>query len=136
WQKGSKKAIARSESRNPRSRKHRPRRRHPSSRSPAWARPPSRPEESLDEASPKRLLGAGRGVALMPIEHVAARAVTKPWGVADPRPWAQPRSDGTSIGELWYERTGADRTPASLLLKLLFTSQPLSIQVHPDDTFA
>jgi mannose-6-phosphate isomerase len=72
----------------------------------------------------------------MPIEHVVARAVTKPWGVADPRPWTQPNCDGTAIGELWYERAGADRTPASLLLKLLFTSQPLSIQVHPDDAFA
>ncbi|MGE8941475.1 class I mannose-6-phosphate isomerase [Leptospira interrogans] len=72
----------------------------------------------------------------MPIEHVAARTVIKPWGVADPRPWTQPGCDGTPIGELWYERTSADRTPASLLLKLLFTSQPLSIQVHPDDTFA
>lgn len=72
----------------------------------------------------------------MPIEHVTARTVTKPWGVADPRPWTQPRCAGTPIGELWYERAGADRTPASLLLKLLFTSQPLSIQVHPDDAFA
>ncbi len=72
----------------------------------------------------------------MPIEHVTANSVTKPWGVADPRPWAQPSCDGTWIGELWYERTGADRTPTSLLLKLLFTSQPLSIQVHPDDAFA
>ncbi len=72
----------------------------------------------------------------MPIEHVTASSVAKPWGVVDPRPWTQPRSDGTWIGELWYERTGADRTPTSLLLKLLFTSQPLSIQVHPDDAFA
>jgi mannose-6-phosphate isomerase len=72
----------------------------------------------------------------MPTEHVATRAVAKPWGVADLRPWTQPSCDGTAIGELWYERAGADRTPASLLLKLLFTSQPLSIQVHPDDAFA
>jgi len=72
----------------------------------------------------------------MPIEHVTARTVTKPWGVAHPRPWTQPRCAGTPIGELWYERAGADRTPVSLLLKLLFTSQPLSIQVHPDDAFA
>src|SRR5688572_18495983 len=72
----------------------------------------------------------------MPIEYIAVRAVTKPWGVADPRPWTQPKCDGTPIGELWYERTGADRTPASLMLKLLFTSQPLSIQVQPDDAFA
>lgn len=72
----------------------------------------------------------------MPIEHVAARSVTKPWGIADPRPWVQPSCDGASIGELWYERACATRTLPSLLLKLLFTSQPLSIQVHPDDAFA
>lgn len=72
----------------------------------------------------------------MPIEHVAARTVTKPWGVADPRPWTQPRCDGTWIGELWYERAGGASAIPSLLIKLLFTSQPLSIQVHPDDTFA
>lgn len=72
----------------------------------------------------------------MPIEHVVTRAVAKPWGVADPRPWTQPSCDGTAIGELWYERADADLRPASLLLKLLFASQPLSIQVHPDDAFA
>ncbi len=72
----------------------------------------------------------------MPIEHVTASSVTKPWGVTDPRPWTEPRCDGTLIGELWYERAGAERTPTSLLLKLLLTSQPLSIQVHPNDAFA
>jgi mannose-6-phosphate isomerase len=40
------------------------------------------------------------------------------------------------IGELWYERTDSACPPPALLLKLLFTSQPLSIQVHPDDAFA
>lgn len=72
----------------------------------------------------------------MPIEHVTSRTVTKPWGVADPRPWTQPRRDGTWIGEVWYERAGGASALPSLLIKLLFTSQPLSIQVHPDDTFA
>jgi mannose-6-phosphate isomerase len=72
----------------------------------------------------------------MPIEHVAANSVAKPWGIADPRPWARPKVDGTLVGELWYERTDTARAPTSLLLKLLFTSQPLSIQVHPDDAFA
>ncbi len=72
----------------------------------------------------------------MPIEHVTASAVAKPWGVTDPRPWVQPRGDGAAIGELWYQRTGNACSSASLLLKLLFTSQPLSIQVHPDDAFA
>ena len=72
----------------------------------------------------------------MPIERVAVNSVNKPWGVADPRPWTQPSPDGTWIGELWYERTDRACAPPSLLLKLLFTSQPLSIQVHPDDAFA
>jgi hypothetical protein len=53
----------------------------------------------------------------MPIEHVAASAVTKPWGVADPRPWMQPRGDGASIGEFRYQRTDAACSSASLLLK-------------------
>jgi mannose-6-phosphate isomerase len=75
-------------------------------------------------------------MAPMPIEHVAARAVAKPWGVADPRPWSQPINNGMIVGELWYERAGGARALPSLLLKLLFTSQPLSIQVHPDDAFA
>ena len=44
--------------------------------------------------------------------------------------------DGSAIGEIWYERPGRAATDPSLLLKLLFTSQPLSIQVHPDDAFA
>jgi mannose-6-phosphate isomerase len=72
----------------------------------------------------------------MTIEHLSATPVTKPWGVADPRPWTQPRSDGASTGELRYDRSDASSLPPSLLLKLLFTSEPLSIQVHPDDAFA
>lgn len=72
----------------------------------------------------------------MTLEFVGAISCKKPWGVADPRPWAQPSSDGTFVGELWYELTDKQRLPTSLLLKLLFTSQPLSIQVHPDDAFA
>jgi mannose-6-phosphate isomerase len=72
----------------------------------------------------------------MPVERVTVNSVNKPWGVADPRPWAQPSSTGARIGELWYERTDRACTLPSLLIKLLFTSQPLSIQVHPDDAFA
>src|SRR6202030_4629996 len=40
------------------------------------------------------------------------------------------------IGEIRYGRPGGATPDASLLLKLLFTSQPLSIQVHPDDAYA
>src|SRR3954451_1383579 len=54
----------------------------------------------------------------------------------DLRPWSNARSDGGAIGEIWYERPDTVATEPSLLLKILFTNQPLSIQVHPDDAFA
>jgi mannose-6-phosphate isomerase len=72
----------------------------------------------------------------MAIEHACAHVVPKPWGVTDLRPWSNARHDGGPIGEIWYERPGRAPTEPSLLLKLLFTRQPLSIQVHPDDAFA
>lgn len=72
----------------------------------------------------------------MAIEHARAHTLPKPWGVVDLRPWSNARHDGNAIGELWYERPGRAVADPSLLLKLLFTSQPLSIQVHPDDAFA
>ena len=72
----------------------------------------------------------------MAIEHARARALPKPWGVEDLRPWSTARRDGNAIGEIWYERSDIAAADPSLLLKLLFTSQPLSIQVHPDDAFA
>lgn len=72
----------------------------------------------------------------MAIEHARARAVTKPWGVEDLRPWSNAGHDGSAIGEILYERTCNGAAVPALLLKLLFTSQPLSIQVHPDDAFA
>jgi mannose-6-phosphate isomerase len=73
----------------------------------------------------------------MTIELARAQALPKPWGVADLRPWSKVGSDGGRlVGEIWYERPGAAGLDTSLLLKLLFTSQPLSIQVHPDDAYA
>ncbi|MFZ1103542.1 MAG: class I mannose-6-phosphate isomerase [Hyphomicrobiaceae bacterium] len=72
----------------------------------------------------------------MAIERARAHAVQKPWGVADLRPWSRADDGARSIGEIWYERSGSEPSDPSLLLKLLFTSQPLSIQVHPDDAYA
>jgi mannose-6-phosphate isomerase len=72
----------------------------------------------------------------MTVEHAHARALPKPWGVVDPRPWSNAGDGVTTIGEIWYERADAEAVPPSLLLKLLFTNQPLSIQVHPDDAYA
>src|SRR5271155_5979332 len=73
---------------------------------------------------------------LMTIEHARARTLPKPWGVEDLRPWSNVRHDGDAVGEIWYERPDNAAVIPALLLKLLFTSQPLSIQVHPDDAFA
>jgi mannose-6-phosphate isomerase len=72
----------------------------------------------------------------MTIERARARALQKPWGVEDLRPWSNARHEGNAIGEILYERPDNTAVDPSLLLKLLFTSQPLSIQVHPDDAFA
>lgn len=72
----------------------------------------------------------------MTIEHARAHTLPKPWGVVDLRPWSDAGQDDPTIGEIWYERPGSTVVAPSLLLKLLFTSQPLSIQVHPDDTYA
>src|SRR3984957_12548270 len=72
----------------------------------------------------------------MPTELAAVRVVHKPWGVRDLQPWSSLDGSSDAIGELWFEREGTHAHTPSLLLKLLFTSEPLSIQVHPDDAFA
>jgi mannose-6-phosphate isomerase len=72
----------------------------------------------------------------MSIEHASVQAMRKPWGVSDLQPWSSVDGTGDAVGELWFERADSNAPTPALLLKLLFTSAPLSIQVHPDDTFA
>ena len=72
----------------------------------------------------------------MTIEHAIARTKPKPWGSTDLRPWSLASTSDGPIGELWFERPGPAAPETALLLKLLFTTEPLSIQVHPDDAFA
>jgi mannose-6-phosphate isomerase len=72
----------------------------------------------------------------MPTEHASVRVVHKPWGVGDLQPWSSVDGSSDAVGELWFERAKKDAPTPALLVKLLFTSEPLSIQVHPDDTFA
>ncbi len=72
----------------------------------------------------------------MAIERACVRAVRKPWGSADLRPWSAIDPDGDPIGELWFQRADVNAPDPALLLKLLFTTKPLSIQVHPDDDYA
>jgi len=72
----------------------------------------------------------------MTIEYAKAHSTLKPWGVVDTRPWFAKNDGIQTIGEIWYERSNSTAAPPSLLLKLLFTNEPLSIQVHPDDAYA
>ncbi|WP_299641687.1 class I mannose-6-phosphate isomerase [Devosia sp.] len=70
------------------------------------------------------------------MELSSTRVVRKPWGKTDLRPWSELGHDGVAVGELWFQRADRQAPEPDLLLKLLFTEEPLSIQVHPDDTFA
>jgi len=72
----------------------------------------------------------------MAIEHAAVQVVRKLWGVADLHPWSGIDGSADPVGELWFQRADRGAPTPALLLKLLFTSEPLSIQVHPDDAFA
>lgn len=59
--------------------------------------------------------------------------VEKPWGRCDV-PAAFGEVAGRRIGEVWYEARGTEVLP--ILVKWLFTSEKLSIQVHPNDVQA
>jgi mannose-6-phosphate isomerase len=56
--------------------------------------------------------------------------VEKPWGRED-LPALFPNPERRKIGEVWFEEARGSELP--LLVKYLFTSERLSIQVHPDD---
>lgn len=60
--------------------------------------------------------------------------VTKPWGRTDIPPQFGATS-GERLGEIWFQRDDG-RTDDPLLVKYLFTSDRLSVQVHPDDSAA
>src|SRR5271170_1229148 len=60
--------------------------------------------------------------------RIPASFKEKIWGALDLAPWYP--DPGKKIGEVWFE---AD---LPLLLKFVFTSDRLSVQVHPDDAFA
>lgn len=65
--------------------------------------------------------------------RLETRIVEKPWGRTDiPRAFGD--FGGRRIGEIWFEDPAGASAP--LLVKFLFTSQRLSIQVHPDDEAA
>lgn len=53
------------------------------------------------------------------------------WGKTDTEPWHRNPTEKT-IGEVWF--SASDSVP--ILVKFLFTSSSLSVQVHPDDDYA
>ncbi len=61
--------------------------------------------------------------------------VAKPWGRHALWPgFANPEADADPIGEVWFQVP--EGFPDELLVKYLFTSEKLSVQVHPNDTDA
>ncbi|AKH18870.1 class I mannose-6-phosphate isomerase [Sphingomonas sanxanigenens] len=65
--------------------------------------------------------------------RLTTKRIEKPWGRT--KLWAGFGSvapGGEPVGEIWFEAPG----DPELLIKYLFTSEKLSIQVHPDDTVA
>lgn len=67
--------------------------------------------------------------------RLVTRRVEKPWGRRDLLPAFGGVPDGEEpVGEIWFEDPRGEEP--ELLVKYLFTSEKLSIQVHPDDEAA
>jgi mannose-6-phosphate isomerase len=64
--------------------------------------------------------------------QLSADLVEKVWGVERLEPWLP--SPGGKIGEAWYSLPEGPSLP--ILVKLLFTSDRLSVQVHPGEAYA
>jgi len=67
-------------------------------------------------------------------QKLATHYVEKPWGRTDLPPIFAAAGAGRQIGEVWFE--SADGRDLPLLVKYIFTSDRLSIQVHPNDAQA
>lgn len=63
--------------------------------------------------------------------RLASTAYEKVWGSPKTEPWYR-NPERRDIGEIWF--SASDAVP--LLVKLLFTSDNLSVQVHPGDAHA
>ncbi|WP_174273818.1 class I mannose-6-phosphate isomerase [Sphingomonas bacterium] len=76
----------------------------------------------------------------MTATRLTTKRVEKPWGRRDLWPaFDSVPEGGAPVGEIWFEVPGEqDGTTdgPELLIKYLFTSDRLSVQVHPDDAAA
>ena len=69
----------------------------------------------------------------MTATRLTTKRVEKPWGRISLWPgFDSVVPGGAPVGEIWFEAPGDPQ----LLIKYLFTSEKLSIQVHPDDMAA
>ncbi len=68
----------------------------------------------------------------MTIQRLSTIRVDKPWGRHDLWPgFENPAPDAPPVGEIWFDAPAG--TDPALMVKYLFTSERLSIQVHPND---
>jgi len=61
------------------------------------------------------------------VQRIEPHFVERVWGSFDLQPLFEPRE--RRIGEVWFDA-------GPLLIKFLFTTEALSVQVHPDDAYA
>ncbi|OAN54821.1 class I mannose-6-phosphate isomerase [Sphingobium sp. TCM1] len=64
------------------------------------------------------------------VQRLDVKSVQKPWGRTD-LPSHFGRTNDMPIGEIWF--VGPETMQLPILVKYLFTSARLSVQVHPDD---
>jgi mannose-6-phosphate isomerase len=74
----------------------------------------------------------------MPVYRLETKRVEKPWGRHELWTGFEEAPEGSSrVGEVWFEAPqGIGQDDPELLVKYLFTSDKLSVQVHPDDAYA
>ena len=76
----------------------------------------------------------------MTATRLTTKRVEKPWGRRDLWPaFGAVASGAPPVGEIWFEVPGerdGEAAGPELLIKYLFTSDKLSVQVHPDDDAA
>jgi len=71
----------------------------------------------------------------MPANRLTTLRVEKPWGRHKLWPgFGDVPEGGAAVGEIWFD--AGPGTDPDLMVKYLFTSERLSIQVHPDDAAA
>jgi mannose-6-phosphate isomerase len=63
------------------------------------------------------------------LERLTPKFVERPWGSTELAPYFP--NPAVKTGEVWFERDGFP-----LLIKFIFTTGKLSVQVHPDDDYA